>query len=136
MLFQAYHIMLSRAPRRKLVLIYQFCTSGGAASFLWKESYQSYCRTQDWPVYLMVTSGNYEHALGGFLDMWTQELNKSLHALQYDAISIGELFTRTESRYWEDNQDLRLHNEATLAGMSTPPRETGNNQSSLEVRSP
>ena len=54
------------------MLLYSFCLSGGAARFMDKVSYQKYFGTHAWPIYLMVTAGPMEPALGGFLELWSR----------------------------------------------------------------
>eukprot|EP00929_Paragymnodinium_shiwhaense_P095680 TRINITY_DN56922_c0_g1_i6.p1 TRINITY_DN56922_c0_g1~~TRINITY_DN56922_c0_g1_i6.p1 ORF type:complete len:376 (-),score=59.99 TRINITY_DN56922_c0_g1_i6:243-1370(-) len=39
-------LVLERTPRRRLVLLHQFCLSGGAADFMRRNAYQAYCGTR------------------------------------------------------------------------------------------
>ncbi|KAK3233967.1 hypothetical protein CYMTET_55762 [Cymbomonas tetramitiformis] len=100
MLFQAYHRMLARSPARRLVLLYQFCLSGGAAKFMNLPSYRNFFSTQTWPMYVMVTSGDYEPALGAFLSLWLGQLTAAL--VSGRRLTLQELFTAVEKQYWEE----------------------------------
>lgn len=110
MLFQAYHEVLQRAPRRRLVLFHQFCLSGGVANFMRQLSYQAYCGTSRWPVFVVATAGRFEPSLGNFIDFWTREFSGALR--EDNRRTLGDVYAVAERAYWEANPGLRELNES------------------------
>lgn len=123
MLFQAYHEVLQRAPRRRLVLFHQFCLSGGVANFMRHESYQAYCGTGRWPVFVMTTAGRFEPSLGNFVDFWTHEFVGAV--LEGARRTLGDVYTAAEKAYWEANPDLLALNESAEAAKGSKALELG-----------
>mmetsp|Transcript_90052 Transcript_90052/g.156040 ORF Transcript_90052/g.156040 Transcript_90052/m.156040 type:complete len:478 (-) Transcript_90052:53-1486(-) len=123
MLFQAYHEVLQRAPRRRLVLFHQFCLSGGVANFMRHASYQAYCGTSRWPVFVMTTAGRFEPSLGNFVDFWTREFVGAL--LEGERRTLGDVYTAAEKAYWEANPDLLALNESMEAARGSKALELG-----------
>lgn len=113
MLFQAYHAVLEQSPQRRLVVFHQFCLSGGAVEFMRRPSYRRYFGTRFWPVFCIFTAGCFEPALGSFVGIWSEELQR---ALQSGGLhSLQELQSFAEKRYWEDNSGLKKENDRILA---------------------
>ncbi|CAD7926225.1 unnamed protein product [Amoebophrya sp. A120] len=77
-LFQAFHDLTARSPNTQVITLYQFCLSGGFANFFTLKSYQRYFDTLSWPLFVMVTSGQYEPALGTFASFYCEQLVKHL----------------------------------------------------------
>ncbi|OLP87174.1 Pentatricopeptide repeat-containing protein, chloroplastic [Symbiodinium microadriaticum] len=113
MLFQAYHAVLEQSPQRRLVVFHQFCLSGGAVDFMRRPSYRRYFGTRFWPVFCVFTAGCFEPALGSFVGIWSEELQRALQSGGFQ--SLQELQSFAEKRYWEDNSGLKKENDRILA---------------------
>eukprot|EP00392_Amoebophrya_sp_AT5.2_P001481 g1483.t1 len=108
-LFQAFHDLTARSPTTQIVTLYQFCLSGGFANFFTLKSYQKYFDTLSWPVFVMVTSGQYEPALGTFASLYVDQLVRHLefhkrHMLRPSSgaggtTTLRELFEEVKAQY-------------------------------------
>ena len=113
MLFQAYHSVLEQSPQRRMVVFHQFCLSGGAVEFMRRPGYRRYFGTRYWPVFAVTTAGCFEPALGSFVGIWSEELQRGLELGGRQ--SLQDLQGQAESRYWEDNSGLKKENDRILA---------------------
>eukprot|EP00929_Paragymnodinium_shiwhaense_P095678 TRINITY_DN56922_c0_g1_i3.p1 TRINITY_DN56922_c0_g1~~TRINITY_DN56922_c0_g1_i3.p1 ORF type:complete len:471 (-),score=75.96 TRINITY_DN56922_c0_g1_i3:167-1579(-) len=124
MLFKAHHEVLERTPRRRLVLLHQFCLSGGAADFMRRNAYQAYCGTRTWPVFAMVTAGRFEPALGSFVDYWTQQFASALKDGGHR--TVGDVYREAERIYWEANSELYRFNASIPVAQDQSPEDDAN----------
>eukprot|EP00927_Polykrikos_kofoidii_P026221 TRINITY_DN23399_c0_g1_i1.p1 TRINITY_DN23399_c0_g1~~TRINITY_DN23399_c0_g1_i1.p1 ORF type:complete len:507 (+),score=64.64 TRINITY_DN23399_c0_g1_i1:98-1618(+) len=112
MLFRAYHSVLERTPRRRLVLLHQFCLSGGAIEFMRRPAYRTYCGTELWPIYAIVTAGRFEPALGDFVGFWTNEFSKALDEGGHR--TLADVYASAERSYWEANKEMQKFNASVV----------------------
>ncbi|CAE8589593.1 unnamed protein product, partial [Polarella glacialis] len=118
-LFQVIHDLTARTSSSnsppQLLLLFQFCFSGGFANFLTLKSYKRYFATPLWPVYAMVTSDRYEPALGVFAPLWVDQLEQHLRFKREHSgsgslahsVTLGELFEEVHEKYDFENREMR-----------------------------
>ena len=100
---------------RKVVMLYQFCTSGGHCKWLSNPSYLRHYNVDRWPVFQMATSREQQYSLGAtftviFIACVTEELARGGRR------SLGDVFAEAEGRYWQQHPVMkRMNNEAQSA---------------------
>lgn len=69
------------------------------------QGYRTYFGTQSWPVFAVTTAGSFEPALGTFIGLWSDELQRALQ--EGGQKSLGEIQALAESKYWADNAGIK-----------------------------
>ena len=69
------------------------------------QGYRTYFGTQSWPVFAVTTAGSFEPALGTFIGLWSDELQRALQ--EGGQKSLGEIQALAEAKYWADNAGIK-----------------------------
>eukprot|EP01059_Diplonema_ambulator_P022353 TRINITY_DN3763_c0_g2_i1.p1 TRINITY_DN3763_c0_g2~~TRINITY_DN3763_c0_g2_i1.p1 ORF type:complete len:430 (+),score=131.94 TRINITY_DN3763_c0_g2_i1:62-1351(+) len=85
---------------RRVVLLYQFCTSGGHCKWLEDEKYDSHYDVQRWPVFQMATSREQQYSLGG---TFTSIYMNVLKAKLLEGGTLQDAYDEAEKEYWEQH---------------------------------
>eukprot|EP01064_Diplonema_japonicum_P028639 TRINITY_DN4433_c3_g1_i1.p1 TRINITY_DN4433_c3_g1~~TRINITY_DN4433_c3_g1_i1.p1 ORF type:complete len:430 (+),score=64.42 TRINITY_DN4433_c3_g1_i1:46-1335(+) len=85
----------------KVVMLYQFCTSGGHCKWLEDEKYETHYDVQKWPIFQMATSREQQYSLGGtFTNIFMDCLGEGLRRSE----TLSETYVRAEKAYWEQHR--------------------------------
>jgi hypothetical protein len=78
--------------------------------FLKRESYRKHLGTERWPIFVVVSSDDFETSIGDFWAFWADEVAAAANApARRD--TVGDIYRRTEQRYWMKNHGLYEHNQ-------------------------
>eukprot|EP01060_Flectonema_neradi_P013428 TRINITY_DN2018_c0_g1_i1.p1 TRINITY_DN2018_c0_g1~~TRINITY_DN2018_c0_g1_i1.p1 ORF type:complete len:459 (+),score=29.78 TRINITY_DN2018_c0_g1_i1:88-1377(+) len=100
---------------RKIVMLYQFCTSGGHCKWLSHTPYQKHYLVNKWPVFQMATSREQQFSLGAtFTNIYMSCVAEGLLTDQ----TLDEAFKKAEQRYWEQHKvEARMNAQAASPGL-------------------
>eukprot|EP00041_Stephanoeca_diplocostata_P033094 m.1083336 g.1083336 ORF g.1083336 m.1083336 type:complete len:1034 (+) comp24269_c1_seq9:571-3672(+) len=102
-LVQAYAQIFTQTPDRNVIVLNHFCLSGGMSTFLREPRFGSFIGANKWPIYCIVSSGDFEPSLSDFWGCWVDEFARvPLHPTRGD--TVDRVYRRAEQRYWDINK--------------------------------
>lgn len=107
-LIQAFSSMFQAAPHRPVLMLHNYCGSGGMLKWMRRESYRKRTPLSSWPLVMMTAAGELEGAIPGLMPIycrllaqWLQEQSESKRK------SVAAFFDDVQQQYLLENPALR-----------------------------
>mmetsp|Transcript_31596 Transcript_31596/g.73671 ORF Transcript_31596/g.73671 Transcript_31596/m.73671 type:complete len:453 (-) Transcript_31596:171-1529(-) len=102
--------MFEMAPSRPVVVLHNYCGSGGALKWMRQRSYQTYTSLRQWPLAMVSSSAELEGAIPGLLPLFCRRLaqwfTQSHGGAESSPETIAWLFDEVRRMYQEENPAL------------------------------
>jgi len=97
-----FHKIFERSPRRPIIGLLNYCSSGGNLEFMRREHVRRHLNVDRWPLYLMSSSqAGRESMVAGMWDAWFGQLQAAL--LGRVPLTVQSLFAHAEAAYYREN---------------------------------